>query len=45
MTNKKRLYDINPCTSKKKAFLKTKKIVKTKKISKKLDTSSTLRDT
>jgi|TARA_B110000467_G_C18057801_1_gene334601 hypothetical protein len=38
MTYKKRLHDLNPCTSKEKAFSKTKKkIIKSKKISKKLN--------
>ena len=44
MTYKKRLHDLNPCTSKKKAFLKTKKIVKPKKIIRKIDTSNTLQN-
>tara|TARA_B110000438_G_C15316827_1_gene437753 strand:+ start:351 stop:479 length:129 start_codon:yes stop_codon:yes gene_type:complete len=42
MTYKKRLYALNPCTSKEKAFLKTKKKwVEAKKITKKLNKSST----
>ena len=40
MTYKKRLHILNPCTSKEKGFLKTKKkVVKDKKIIKKLNTS------
>ena len=46
MTYKKRLHALNPCTSKEKAFLKTKKkAVKTEKITKKLNTDSTLTNT
>ena len=45
MTYKKRLHDLNPCTSKEKAFLKTKKIVKPKKSIRKIDTSNTLQNT